>query len=73
MTARALLSEISRTDVPVLPANASLSQIDRWDSLATVRLVLRLEEVTGRRLGEGEIDGLRTIGDIEAILASGGS
>ena len=70
MTAHTLLSEISGTDVPVLAGGVSLSQIERWDSLATVRLVLRLEEVLGRPLDEREIEGLKTVGDIEAILGS---
>jgi acyl carrier protein len=48
-----------------------LSAVDGWDSLKGVRLVLRLEEIIGRELSEDDIEGLRSVDDVERILRSG--
>jgi len=64
-----LLSEIVRRNVSSLESGAALREVPGWDSLKGVRLVLRLEEIVGRELTENEVEGLRRISDIEAILS----
>ena len=67
MDARQLIAEIVRCD-PDAQAGTLLQDLDGWDSIMGVRLILRLEGVMGRELGEDEIDGLRSVGDVEALL-----
>jgi acyl carrier protein len=68
MDARALISEILQRGSVALTDHTLLSEIDGWDSLKGVRLVLRLEEIVGRELSEGDIEGLRSVSDVDRIL-----
>jgi acyl carrier protein len=71
MDARALIAEITRSDLAAQDDNTLLADVENWDSLRAVRLVLRLEEITGRPLGEADIDHLKTIGDVARLLQAG--
>ena len=68
MSARELISLITRRDSLICPDTTLLHEIDGWDSLKGVRLVLRLEELTGRELLESEIEGLRSVADVDRVL-----
>src|SRR5215510_1448306 len=71
MDARALIAEVIRKSPVTSPDNTLLSDIDGWDSLKGVRLVLRLEEIVGRQLSEDDIEGLQSVADVERLLKSG--
>ena len=71
MKARALVSRVAEgVDIPT-DGSTPLNHIQNWDSLSTVALVLKLEEAIGRELTDDEVEGLRTLGDVEAILSRG--
>lgn len=70
MNSRELIASIIRKDTLVCEDNTLLSDVGGWDSLKGVRLVLRLEELTGRELSESEIEGLQSVGDVSRILNS---
>jgi len=67
MDARQLISEIVACDANA-PVETELQALEGWDSIMAVRLIIRLEGVLGRELDEDEIDGLRSIGDVETLL-----
>jgi acyl carrier protein len=68
MHARELIAEVLRNK-PLIPSdNALLAQLDGWDSLKGVRLVLRLEEIVGRELSENDIEKLQTVEDVDRLL-----
>jgi acyl carrier protein len=71
MDARALIAEIARRGAVTYPDHTLLADIDGWDSLKGVRLVLRLEEIVGQELSESDIENLQAVGDIERILRLG--
>jgi acyl carrier protein len=71
MDARTLISEVIRKSSVTCSDNTSLADIDGWDSLKGVRLVLRLEQIVGRELSEADIEGLQSVGDVERLLKSG--
>jgi acyl carrier protein len=71
MDARALIGEIVRRSAVICSDNTLLSSIDGWDSLKGVRLVLRLEEIVGRQLSEGEIEALQSVSDVKRLLEPG--
>jgi len=71
MDARVLIAEIARTGQLAHSNCTLLADIDGWDSLKGVRLVLRLQEMVGRELSEDEIGALQSIADVERFLHSG--
>lgn len=71
MDARMLIGEIVRKANLTEPNGTLLADIDGWDSLKGVRLVLRLQEIVGRELSEDDIVGLQSIADVERFLQSG--
>jgi acyl carrier protein len=48
-----------------------LHELDGWDSLKGVRLVVALEEAIGRQLSEAELERLQSVGDVERVLRGG--
>ena len=68
MNARELIAEVLRTSVPIPVDDVLLAQIEGWDSLKGVRLVLRLEEIVGRELSEDDIEKLQSIEDVDRLL-----
>jgi acyl carrier protein len=71
MDARMLLAAVIRKSAISCLDNTLLADIDGWDSLKGVRLVLRLEEIIGRELSEDDIESLQSVGDVERLLKSG--
>jgi acyl carrier protein len=68
MQARELIAEVLRNSTSIPNGDVLLSQIDGWDSLKGVRLVLRLEEIVGRELSEDDIEKLRSVEDVDRLL-----
>jgi acyl carrier protein len=68
MQARALIAEVLRKEIAIPSDDVLLSQLDGWDSLKGVRLVLRLEEIVGRELSESDIEKLQSIEDVDRFL-----
>ena len=68
MHARELIAEVLRNKAPVPSDNVMLAQLDGWDSLKGVRLVLRLEEIVGRELSESDIEKLQSVDDVDRLL-----
>ncbi|HXT16724.1 MAG TPA: acyl carrier protein [Gemmatimonadaceae bacterium] len=68
MDAQALVAAIVEQQLPPLAPRTPLNAIQGWDSLATVLLVGRLEEILGRELDETELERLVTLEDIENLL-----
>ena len=66
--ARNLLSEVLGVDVDALPDTASAETLEAWDSLAHLRLVLRLEEQLGRQLAADEILEATSLVSVAALL-----
>lgn len=70
MNARELIAEITRR--PVLGDERTLlSNVDGWDSLKGVQLVLRIEQLIDRHLTENELERLQSIQDVDAVLTVG--
>ena len=68
MDAYQLIAEITSRKTETCSEETLLSQLDNWDSLKGVRLVIRLEDVIGRQLSEDEIGMLRSIGDVRRLM-----
>lgn len=68
MDARELITEVLRKSISIPSGDVLLAHIDGWDSLKGVRLVLRMEEVMGRELSEGDIEALQSVEDVDRLL-----
>ncbi len=68
MDARSLITEITHADLSSQDDATPLLDLENWNSLRGVKLVVRLEQITGRPLSEADIDGLKTIGDVTRLL-----
>jgi acyl carrier protein len=68
MQASELIAEVLRTNASISRDDVLLADIDGWDSLKGVRLVLRLEEIVGRELSEDDIEKLQSVGDVDRLL-----
>ena len=68
MQARELIAEVLRSPVVIPPGEVLLANIEGWDSLKGVRLVLRLEEIVGHELLEDDIDKLQSVYDVDRLL-----
>jgi acyl carrier protein len=66
--ARSLIAEILRKNDFACADDAPLAELNGWDSLKGVRLVLRLQEVIGRELSEDEIATLQSVADVQRML-----
>jgi len=68
MQASELLAEVLRIPSPIPNGDIPLVELEGWDSLKGVRLVLRLEEIVGRELSEDDIARLQSVHDVERLL-----
>jgi acyl carrier protein len=68
MQARELIAEVLRSKAPVPSGDVLLAQIDGWDSLKGVRLILRLEEIVGHELSENDIEKLQSVDDVDRLI-----
>jgi acyl carrier protein len=69
--AHVLLADVAGQPVTGAPDTLALGEVPGWDSLKTVRLMVRLESQIGRELSEAELGGLQTVGDVRRLLAEG--
>lgn len=63
-----VFQEVLDIDDLVLTAETTADQVDGWDSLAHVRLVIAIEQAFGIRFDTTEIAGLANIGDLLALI-----
>jgi acyl carrier protein len=68
MQATDLIAEVLRSSISIPHGDMPLAELEGWDSLKGVRLVLRLEEIIGRELSEDDIERLQSVHDVERLL-----
>jgi acyl carrier protein len=64
-----LVSEIIKRPLSAADAAVAFRDLDGWDSLKGVVLVLKLERALGRQLAENELESLASVGDVDRLLA----
>ena len=67
-SAASLLAEILERPLGSVPDDASIHNFPAWDSLAHVKLMLKLEEVSGRPVDPGRIAMLIDLKAVDAYL-----
>lgn len=51
-------------------AEMSADDVEEWDSLSHIRLILSVEKAFGIRLSTVEVGGLKQVGDLVRVIAS---
>ena len=60
----ALLEDMLEVDEGTLTADTALEDIDEWDSMAKLSLIVLVDDEFGKKLTGDEIKSFNTIGDI---------
>lgn len=63
-----LVADLLDLDGLVLTRSTTASDVEGWDSLAHVRIVVATEQEFGVRLSTGEIMSLRTVGELVDLV-----
>ena len=71
MNANILISSALNRPAKDIPTNGHFLQVEGWDSLAHMRIILSIEEQLDRELTSIEILEIMTIESVEEILSNG--
>jgi len=63
-----LLEDTLDTDEGVLKPETVLDELESWDSLSKLSLIVMLDEEFGRKISNTEIKNLKTVADILAYM-----
>ncbi|MCG8609170.1 MAG: acyl carrier protein [Pseudomonadales bacterium] len=63
-----IFEEIMEIDDITLTPELNASDVDAWDSLNHIRLIVAVEEEFETKLSVGEVASLRNVGDLVSIL-----
>ena len=67
---RRIAADVFGKDVNLLGADSSPEQVETWDSVQHLTLVLALEAKYGIEFGPEEMERMNTLGDIANLVAS---
>lgn len=68
-----LLADILGVPAATLNDQTTMADVETWDSLRHIELIVRLEEACGIQLGPDDIVEMVNIGAIRAVLARHGA
>lgn len=69
----AVLRDVFDDDGIVATPALKASDIDGWDSLAHVRVILAVEKAFGVKFKAAEVNGFKNVGDLAAAITARGS
>jgi acyl carrier protein len=70
--AKQLLAAATNCDSAMISDDVRIGSLERWDSLAHLRLVLAIEQQIGRQLDPDEAIKIESLADVAALLTPGG-
>lgn len=69
-TLNAVFCDVFEDEDLSITRETSAGDIDGWDSLTHVTLILQVEREFGVRFSSSEVASLRSVGDLEALVAA---
>lgn len=63
-----LLRNMFSRDISEADMDIAISDLDGWDSIMMVRLMMNLEQQVGRELSEEEMISMTSVRDVERLL-----
>lgn len=67
-TIQTVMRDVFGDDSIVITKDTTADDIDEWDSMNNVRLIVALEQELNIRLPLKEINGLKSVGDLQRLL-----
>lgn len=64
-----IFQDVMDDDELVITSETKADDVDNWDSLAQIRLVVSIEEALKIRFSAAEISTLQNVGDLVALIA----
>lgn len=64
-----IFQDVMDDDNLVITPETKAEDVDNWDSLAQIRLVVSIEEELGLRFSAAEISSLQNVGDLIDLIA----
>jgi len=64
-----IFCEVFGRDEMTLTPALSAKDVDGWDSFKQIEIIVSVEERFGIKLNTKEIDGLKNVGDLVAVIA----
>ena len=68
MKLAAIFQEVFDDDNLVITSSSTSQDVDGWDSLAHIRLIVTIEKVFSVRLTAREVSSLNNVGDIASLV-----
>ncbi len=65
-----IIEDIMEVEDIIITPELSAADVDSWDSLNHIRLIVAVEEEFDTKLTVGEVARMRNIGDLVSILSS---
>ncbi len=62
--------DVFEDDELVITAQTTAAEIEDWDSLMHVTLILAVEGDFGLRFSSGEVSGLKSVGDLQTMIST---
>ena len=63
-----MLAEMLEIDVDDIDEDTVLSELEEWDSLNALNLIVLVDEEFGKTLTSDVVNGFKTVGDILAVM-----
>jgi len=63
-----IFQDVLDDDSLAIDATTTAQDVDGWDSLAHIRLVVSIEKAFSLRFSAAEISGLQNVGDMAALI-----
>ena len=69
---RSIMSDVFDVDLQAdeLKENTTANDIEEWDSLSHIRLIVAVERKFGVKFSNGEIESLKKVGDLVSLIQS---
>lgn len=64
-----IMRDVFDEDDLVVNGETSAEDVEEWDSLSHVRLIVAIERKFGFKFSNSEIDGLHNVGDLVKVIA----
>jgi acyl carrier protein len=64
----ALIEEIIEADEGTLNEDMNLKEIENWDSMAVISLIVMIDDKLGKKVSVSQIKDAKTVGDILNIM-----
>ena len=67
---REIMADVFDDDDLVVTTNTTAADVEDWDSLSHIRLIVAIERAFGIKFSNAEIEAMQSVGDLLTTIAS---